>query len=232
VAVAILSSLNSVGIDGSLGNEGTDRSLLAVTGKAVTPLLGPAGIEPSNWPATVGLFAGMFAKEAVVGTLSSLYSQNAAANDERPFDLPQRLLEAARTIPANLAGLLFSIGDPLGSREILGGKGDSVVFRRMRANFSSAGAYSYLLFVLIYFPCISALGAAIREMGARYAWLLAGYTTILAWTVSTLSFQVANGGRPALIALASGVMAAIPLVFLGLRRVLGPPGVVPSGGRP
>ena len=50
--------------------------LLAKIGKAVTPLFGPLGIEEDNWPATVALFSGIFAKEAVVGTLTSLYSQN------------------------------------------------------------------------------------------------------------------------------------------------------------
>ena len=56
-----------------------------------------------------------------------------------------------------------------GMKELLGGKGDSIVFRRMRTHFSAAGAYSYLLFVLIYFPCISALGVAIqyRKPGIR-----------------------------------------------------------------
>jgi len=33
------------------------------------------GIADDNWPATVGIFTGIFAKEAVVGTLDSLYSQ-------------------------------------------------------------------------------------------------------------------------------------------------------------
>jgi ferrous iron transport protein B len=232
VAVAILSSLNSLGVDGTLGNEGTDRSLLAVTGKAITPLVGPAGIEPSNWPATVGLFAGMFAKEAVVGTLSSLYSQNAAADGNAVFRLGERLREAVATVPANLAGLLESMVDPLGSRELLGNTGDSVVFRRMRQNFSPTGAYSYLLFVLIYFPCVSALAAAIREMGAGYGWLLAAYTTILAWTVATLVYQTATGQRPVLVLAAIGVVVVIPLVFLGLRRVMRTPGAGPSRSTP
>ncbi|GIS70378.1 MAG: hypothetical protein CM1200mP9_11990 [Gammaproteobacteria bacterium] len=33
------------------------------------------GISDDNWPATVGIFAGIFAKEVVVGTLDALYSE-------------------------------------------------------------------------------------------------------------------------------------------------------------
>ena len=38
----------------------------------------PLGIREDNWPATVGIFTGLFAKEAVVGTLNSLYGQESA----------------------------------------------------------------------------------------------------------------------------------------------------------
>jgi Fe2+ transport system protein B len=40
------------------------------------------GISPENWPATVGIFTGIFAKEAVVGTLDALYAQMDAAATE------------------------------------------------------------------------------------------------------------------------------------------------------
>ena len=32
------------------------------------------GVSAENWPAAVGVFTGILAKEAVVGTLDSLYS--------------------------------------------------------------------------------------------------------------------------------------------------------------
>jgi ferrous iron transport protein B len=33
------------------------------------------GLTQENWPATVGIFTGIFAKEAVVGTLDAMYTQ-------------------------------------------------------------------------------------------------------------------------------------------------------------
>jgi ferrous iron transport protein B len=40
----------------------------------ITPVLNPLGVTEENWPATVGVFTGIFAKEAVVGTLDALYT--------------------------------------------------------------------------------------------------------------------------------------------------------------
>ena len=72
--VIALSFLNSIGVDGSFGNEDSEASFLSVIGKKVTPVFEPLGLKEENWAATVGLFTGLFAKEAVVGTLDALYS--------------------------------------------------------------------------------------------------------------------------------------------------------------
>lgn len=52
-------------------------------------------------------------------------------------------------------------------------------------------AFGYMLFVLIYFPCIATL-AAIRQESGSWKWALfaAGYTTVLAWLVSFAVYQI------------------------------------------
>ena len=50
---------------------------LEIIGKYFTPAFAPIGITAENWPATVGLVTGLIAKEAVIGTLNSVYSQSA-----------------------------------------------------------------------------------------------------------------------------------------------------------
>jgi ferrous iron transport protein B len=56
---------------------------------------------------------------------------------------------------------------------------------------SPLAAYSYLLFVLIYFPCIATVVAVKHETGSwRWAGFMALYTTILAWVVSMLAYQI------------------------------------------
>lgn len=51
-------------------------------------------------------------------------------------------------------------------------------------------AFSYLLFVLIYFPCIATIAAIKGETGSwKWAAFAAGYTTLLAWVVSACVYQ-------------------------------------------
>lgn len=225
VVVAVLAVLNSLGTDGSFGNEDTDSSVLAGIGRTVTPVFAPMGIEEDNWPATVGLFTGLFAKEAIVGTLSGLYAQNesAAAADDG-FDLWGGLAEAFASIPEALAGLGGALADPLGTGLVTGDAdalaGDLEVetslFSRMRSMFSPGAALAYLVFVLVYFPCVAALGAAIQEMGHGYGWLLAGYLTALAYILGTLVYQFVSGPQLVPVVLA---VAGIVVIYAGFRAI-------------
>ena len=80
--VLVLTFLNSWGTDGSFGNENSEKSVLSEIGRSLTPMFEPMGITEENWPATVGIFTGILAKEAVVGTLDAVYTQLAEAEAE------------------------------------------------------------------------------------------------------------------------------------------------------
>jgi len=68
LVVTLLNVVNSIGTDGSFGHQDTEGSVLSKTAQIITPVLSPLGINDQNWPATVGIVTGIFAKEAVVGT--------------------------------------------------------------------------------------------------------------------------------------------------------------------
>jgi len=206
LATLILGFFSSLGVDGSFGNEDNDRSLLAVTGKAITPVFTPMGIENENWPATVGLFTGVFAKEAIVGTLSALYGQSAAAEEDavsEEFSLTGGLKAAFASIPEGLAAAFGG-----GSGEEV----DSGLFQVLRRRFTPASAYAYLLFVLIYLPCLAAVAAAWREMGPLLGLTQSLYLTVLAWAVATLFFQSVEGRSAGWIFVSAGILAAIVVV--------------------
>ena len=58
-------------------------------------------------------------------------------------------------------------------------------------SLSPLQGYCYLLFVLIYFPCIATIVAIKNETGSwRWACVSAVYTTCLAWLVSALVYQI------------------------------------------
>ena len=60
-------------------------------------------------------------------------------------------------------------------------------------NFSPLTAYAFLLCVLIYFPCIATIAAIKHESGSwRWAIFAACYTTLLAWVVSAVVYQVGS----------------------------------------
>jgi ferrous iron transport protein B len=229
-AVLILSFLNSIGSDGSFGNEDGEASVLSGISRFITPIFTPMGIEEENWPATVGLISGIFAKEAIVGTMNSLYGQIAVAENgadtrgaEADFSLTSSMVEALRSIPAALSGIFGALADPLGAGVIgedqvliadeIGA--DEGTFAALRSSFSNdwARAYAYLLFVLVYFPCVAAMGAIVREIGPKFGILAMIYLTVLAWSVATLFYQIAQGHDLLLMALAVGLVAAFIPIF-------------------
>jgi ferrous iron transport protein B len=233
LVVLVLAVLNSWGTDGSFGNEDSEESVLSVIGKTITPVFSPMGIEQENWPATVSLFTGLFAKEAVVGTLNALYTQEAVeeAGEEEAWSLSAITAESFSSIAENLAGVFDGLLDPLGLG-LISSDADSLaeeletddsVFAGLRNNFSPVSAYAFLLFVLIYFPCVAALGAAVQETGKGYGTVLVSYLTLLAWIVSTLVFQLLEGGSLLWISVAllllAGIFVSFALMGKGRGRV-------------
>ncbi len=226
-AVFVLSVLNSIGYKNgeiSFGNEESTSSILAYAGKAIGPVFKPMGIGEDNWPASVALFTGLFAKEAIVGTINALYAANdmsvnseAAVEEEAGgLDVGGAITEAFTTVGEGLAGIVSSI-DLLGiglisedqatiSEEI---GADTSVYQHIAANFTVFSAFAYLLFVLMYFPCLAVIGAARQEMGGYYAAVMAVYSTLLAWSVATFFYQVAEGHNLFYIFLSLAMLTAI-----------------------
>ncbi|MEC6795834.1 Fe(2+) transporter permease subunit FeoB [Photobacterium sp. S4TG1] len=199
VVVTILSFFNSLGTDGSFGNEDTSKSVLSHAAQVVTPVLEPIGVKADNWPATVGIITGIFAKEAVVGTLNSLYAPALDGGNEE-YDLVSSLKEAVASIGDNLAALSFSdpLGIEVGSLEnqtaVAEEQGvDQSVYGNIQSRFvSGAAAMSYLIFILLYTPCAAAMGAYVREFGKKFAGFIAGWTMLLAYTFASLFYQIAD----------------------------------------
>lgn len=198
IMVAVLNLFNSLGSDGSFGNQNTDKSLLSQAAAFLTPVLSPLGVREDNWQATVGIATGIFAKEAVVGTLNSLY-QSPADEEGAEFSLTDSFNEAVATIPDNLAAI--NPWDPAGlelgdlqdqtamaeSQEV-----DLSTFANMQTHFDGqVGAFAYLLFILLYMPCAAAMGALIRESGRNWAIFTAMWCNLMAFMISSLYYQLA-----------------------------------------
>ena len=232
IMVLALNVLNSIGTDGSIGNEDSENSVLSVMGKSLTPLFEPMGIEKENWPATVGIFTGILAKEVVVGTLNSIYTQislEGIDQQEQTYDLFLSLSEAVETIPQNLSGLTDFLFDPLGLDVGDLSNSDSMaeglevtkgIFGVMSERFDGqAGAFAYLLFILLYFPCVATIGAIAKEAGRAWAAFVAFWSTSVAYITAVLFYQFSRFSVDPFYASVTVALIIVYtlLLFMGLR---------------
>ncbi len=212
IVVALINVANSLGTDFSFGNDNSEKSVLSATARAVTPIFKPMGIEQDNWPATVGIITGLLAKEVVVGTLDALYSRidqpaGESVIEQKPsFNVFTSLSNALKTISNNLARVADSLLDPLGfsvvddiasQTKTADSQGvDISTFGAMHKRFDGKiGAFAYLLFILLYFPCVAATGAMYRETGKGWTLLGVGWSTGLAYATAVIFYQAATFTR-------------------------------------
>lgn len=242
--VMVVNVLNAFSLDGRFGEEvQAQDSVLSVFAKNLTPAFAPLGIREDNWPAVVGILSGVLAKEVIVGTLDALYSrldQNALeVESEQDFDLLAALREAAATVPENLRETFSALADPLGFR-VLSAAADPTqaaaelethptTFSAMARRFDGqAGAFAYLLFILLYSPCVAATAAIRREIGWRWMGLTVVWTCGLAYAVASLYYQtvtfVHHPRQTQLVIGAIGVFFLLVYAWLKFKRPKTAPG--------
>ncbi|WP_455128792.1 ferrous iron transport protein B [Prevotella veroralis] len=147
-----------------------EQSYIGRVGRVVEPVFRPMGF---NWKLDVGLLAGVGAKEIVASTMGVLYSNDDSFKDDSNFSSESgkyvKLHEQITQDVAQLHGISYEKAEPV----------------------ATLTAFCFLLFVLLYFPCIATIAAIKGETGS-WGWALfaAGYTTALAWVVSAVVFQV------------------------------------------
>ncbi|MCL2520088.1 MAG: ferrous iron transport protein B [Spirochaetaceae bacterium] len=193
IATILLGILNNIHLNDR------EESLLVDVSKAITPVFSPFGVEEENWPASVALITGLFAKEAIITTLATLYGLSEESHEN--FNFLDSLGEAFATIPENFfSGTLISSDS--GESEYT----ESLLSQNMRTFFNGWASYAYLIFVLLYLPCLAAATTLWREMGWFYGLLTLLYLLIVAWSLATLFYQLTTAHQPLFIIL--------PLIFL------------------
>jgi len=233
IVVVILNVFNSLGTDGSFGNQDQSNSVLSTVAKAATPAVEPLGITEENWPATVGIITGLLAKEVVVGSLDALYQNmdGPSTVESDHYDFFGRLKEAAMTIPENITGIVTDLDDPLGlasissvedTEAIAEDQGFSVSTLDTMANYfdGKIGAYAYLILILLYFPCVATFAAIKQEIGWRWALYSSGWSIFLGYTLAVLFYQTMTYATNPSYALSwiLGILFAYTVLYLVLKR--------------
>jgi ferrous iron transport protein B len=97
---------------------------------------------------------------------------------------------AAKEVVVSTLGVLFQTGVE---------KDTSSLVEKIQSQKNSAGkplfnpvmAFSFMLFILIYFPCIGVVAAIRRESGSwKWATFIVVYTTVIAWLTSFVFYQI------------------------------------------
>lgn len=192
----LIGGLSAINMDGTFySGDGNSQSLLSVLGRYITPLFAPMGIQEDNWPATVGLLTGVLAKEVVVGSLNSLYAQLGnltSVLQTDTFSFWQGLQEAVLSIRANLGQLSQSLGNPVVAQAPIHSMGQGVYGIMYQKFHGQVAAFAYLLFVLLYFPCVSTTAVMVREVNRGWAFFSVIWTTGVAYCVATAFYQIAT----------------------------------------
>lgn len=216
-------------------------TILALVGKTVTPIFAPMGIQQDNWPAVVGLMTGVISKEVIIGTLTTLYEQEqynhnsqlvestaikkdvATKNDIIKQDsatirnkMILSLHEAIYGIPDNLVNLKNSFLHPF-TKPSVNKAIDRKILGTMCLKFNSAvAAFSYLLFILLYCPCVSVVVMIMRELGCRWALFAVAWTTGLAYIIAVVFYQIftVSSILEAILWIAGAVIIFIGLSYL------------------
>ncbi|URQ61077.1 Fe(2+) transporter permease subunit FeoB [Pantoea alhagi] len=233
IASIFIGGLNSFSFNGQPVNSINDSALASVS-RVITPLLAPIGIQPDNWQASVGLLTGAMAKEVVVGTLNTLYT--AEALHEEPFNVYDWSLKAelADAVTETWQGLKETLTFSVLANPIEASKGDGEMaggaMGKMSRQFGSdAAAFSYLLFVLLYIPCVSVMGAIARESSRRWMGFSILWGLNVAYSLATLFWQFSRINEQPLT---SSLIILLVLLFnsallLLLRRIKLPPQRIP-----
>ncbi|CUA98428.1 Fe(2+) transporter permease subunit FeoB [Thiomonas bhubaneswarensis] len=207
-----------------------DHSLLAQGSRALTPLFEPMGITRDNWPAVSGLIAGAAAKEVVIGTLNGIYQRQQAADAMETYrhpDVLNKLGAAVMTIPDNAKTFFSTLTDPLGLHDLSSAKdaetasgATNETLAGLAAAFTPLSAFAYLVFVLLYVPCASTMGALRREVGWGWMMFSIAYGIGLAWGAATVIYQVGTFAQHPLSSAGwiGGCLLAFALLVIGLRQ--------------
>ena len=141
-----------------------EQSFIGRMGRAVEPVFALQGF---TWKLDVSLLAGVGAKEIVASTIGVLY-----AADDTIADADNDDEEEANGHNEQYTHL----------RQLM-----------LQEGITPLVAYAYLIFILLYFPCIATLAAIRHETGSwRWALIAAAYTTAVAWVTSLLVYQIGS----------------------------------------
>jgi ferrous iron transport protein B len=184
--------------DGRFAHTPVDDSAFAHLAGGMSPAFEPLGF--GNWQNSSALITGFLAKEVVVSTLAQVYHVAPEPDAQRQatsfwaqsqalvLDLGQAIWDTVRTLPS-LVGIQLLSDEEESEPEAL------ALAIRQRFEQSSHGhgalaALAFMIYVLIYSPCVATIAAQRQEFGFRWMFFSLGLQLATGWLLAFVVFQV------------------------------------------
>ena len=195
VVIWLLLSIPVTG-NGSFAEVEVGDSAFAGISSVIAPVFAPAGFD--SWEASGSLLTGFVAKEVVVSTMSQVYELEEAEEEEDPTTFLQDLeyagvsfLQASwdtlRSIPLIVGIDLFEGEEEAEPLDLM--RAIEIGFEESSQGHGKLAATAFLIFILLYTPCMVAVAAARQEFGNRYMWYSVIGQFMLAWVFAVVVFQ-------------------------------------------
>jgi len=172
------------------GVEHKKDSYLGQAGQVMAPVLSPLGF--GTWQAASSLLTGIIAKEIVVGTMGEIYApkKNEQKKSEASFgeDLREIAVSFGKAVKESVSNVVSTFGvSSLAADE----KEDrSSLKETIHQTFTPLSAYAFMVFVLLYMPCVVVAIAMRQEFGSwKWFGVAFAYQSVLAWGIAMIVYQ-------------------------------------------
>lgn len=157
-------------------------SITGQIGTTLAPVFAPLGF--GEWQATVAIIYGFMAKEVVVSTFGIIYGIGEDSGGEATAE------EAAPDEQVSSETSEGSSIEAAPAEEEAAPEEDPGFIAVMQELFTPLSAYAYMVFVLLYIPCLATLATIRRETNSwKWPGFAAVYTFGVAYVVSLVVYQ-------------------------------------------
>jgi ferrous iron transport protein B len=182
--------------EGSFANTDVNDSVFARISKAVSPIFIPLGF--GSWEATSSLMTGIVAKEVIVSTMGQVYGLQEMGMEigsttffedigEIFASFLDTTIETLKSIPLIIGIDLFDVDEVEQPTELMGVIYTS--FDESSRGYAILAGLAFMVFVLLYTPCMVAVSAEKQELGTKWMWVSIIGQFILAWLMAFIVFQ-------------------------------------------
>jgi len=166
-------------------------SYLAQAAKQITPIFKPAGFG-EHWEPIAAMIPGTLAKEVVISSLGTIYGVETKDNFTQSSNFKEDTLMQVKALKNALANAFLQIFN-IHLESLSTDVKPNILQQKLKEQFASPLAvFSYLVFILLYIPCVSTMAAIKEELGMRWMLFETLFLPLVAYGTSLLVYQIGS----------------------------------------